>query len=31
MLTEQEIKGIWIPWVTPFNLKYEVDHGSYEQ
>jgi 4-hydroxy-tetrahydrodipicolinate synthase len=30
MLTEPEIRGIWIPLITPFNLQDEVDHGSYE-
>jgi 4-hydroxy-tetrahydrodipicolinate synthase len=30
MLTEQQVKGIFIPLVTPFNLQGEVDHASYD-
>ncbi|QGQ94903.1 4-hydroxy-tetrahydrodipicolinate synthase [Paenibacillus psychroresistens] len=31
MLTEPEIKGIWIPLITPLNLDDEVDHASFER
>jgi 4-hydroxy-tetrahydrodipicolinate synthase len=31
MLKEQEVKGIWVPLITPFNLANEVDHDSYQR
>ena len=30
-VTEPEIRGIWIPLITPFNLDDEVDHASFER